>query len=122
MTINLKIITVIAIGAILFTWLVTYLDKSSTSSKDKLLYPTLVDEVNDLSKISISSNNKNVNLERSDGGWTIKEKYNFPADKSKIRQLVTNISNSKLRERKTKNPDNYEKLGLDDTQSTKINF
>lgn len=122
MTINLKIITAIAIIAILFTWLVTYLDKSSTSSKDKLLYPKLVDEVNDLTKISISSNNKKVNLERSDKRWIIKEKHDFSADKSKIRKLVSDISNSKLKERKTKNPDNYEKLGLDDNQSTKISI
>jgi hypothetical protein len=122
MTINLKIITIIAIVAALFTWLVTYLDKSSTSSKDKLLYSKLVDEVNDLTKISISSNNEKVTLERSDKGWIIKEKYDFSADKNKIRKLVSDISNSMLKERKTKNPDNYEKLGLDDNQSTKINL
>lgn len=122
MTINLKIIIPIAILAILIAWLIVYLDKSSTSSKDKLLYPKLSDDVNNLTKMSISTNGENVTLKKQDNDWIIEEKFNFLADKNKIRQLVTNLSSSILKERKTKNPDNYSKLGLDDNQSTKVSI
>lgn len=122
MTINLKIIIPIAILAIFVAWLIVYLDKSSTSSKDKLLYPKLSDDVNNLTKISITSNDKNVNLKKMDNDWIVEEKFNFSADKNKIRQLVTNISSSRLKARKTKNPDFYSKLGLDDNQSKKVNL
>lgn len=122
MTINLKIIIPIAILAILVAWLIAHLDKSSTSSKDKLLYPKLSDDINNLTKISISANDENVTLKKLENDWIIEEKFNFSADKNKIRQLVTNLSSSMLRERKTKNPDNYSKLGLDDNQSTKVSL
>ncbi len=55
-------------------------------------------------------------LRRGDGGWQVVER-NFPADAARVRELALGLANLRVVERKTSDPANYAKLGVEDTDS-----
>ena len=51
-------------------------------------------------------------LRKSADGWTVVERQ-YPADASRVRELALNLASLKVVERKTKDPANYAKLGVE---------
>ena len=51
-------------------------------------------------------------LRKSADGWTVVERQ-YPADASRVRELVLNLASLKVVERKTQDPANYAKLGVE---------
>lgn len=51
-------------------------------------------------------------LRKSADGWTVVERH-YPADASRVRELVLNLASLKVVERKTQDPANYAKLGVE---------
>lgn len=51
-------------------------------------------------------------LRKSADGWTVVERQ-YPADASRVRELVMNLASLKVVERKTQDPANYAKLGVE---------
>jgi predicted secreted protein len=56
-------------------------------------------------------------LKRGDAGWTVVER-NFPADPSRVRDLVYNLAKLEVVEAKTRDPANYAKLGVETPSPT----
>ena len=56
-----------------------------------------------------------VSLHRTQpGNWTVTERRGYPADASKVRKLLLELSDAKIVEEKTANPANYAILGVED--------
>lgn len=55
-----------------------------------------------------------VDLQRTDKGWVAANKGGFPADFSKVREYLLKLSESRLREAKTANPERHARLGVED--------
>lgn len=55
-----------------------------------------------------------VTLDNGEQGWTVREKGGYPADTSKLRELLLNLADAKLLEAKTANPERYAELGVED--------
>jgi hypothetical protein len=55
-------------------------------------------------------------LRRGAGGWTVVER-NFPADVSRVREFALALAGMKILERKTSDPANYPKLGVEAPES-----
>jgi hypothetical protein len=53
-------------------------------------------------------------LQRTDGSWQIVEKDNYPADFSKVKEVVMKVAAFTTIEAKTKIPENYGKLNVED--------
>lgn len=55
-------------------------------------------------------------LRKSDGGWTVVERR-FPADGARVRELALALARLRVIERKTSDPANYPRLGVEATDS-----
>ena len=80
----------------------------------ELLFPKLMDKINDINEIVIESHNDKTTLGRNESGWGVKEKEGYPADLEKVKRTLIGMAELRIREPKTKNPELYAKLGLQD--------
>lgn len=55
-----------------------------------------------------------VRAERADGDWRVMNRDGYPADRKRIRDLLTGLAEARLQEAKTANPEWYERLGVQD--------
>ena len=77
--------------------------------------PGLSDQVNDIAQIRIvgAGNKPIATLIKGEDGWLVAEKK-YPADVSKVRELLLKLAAAKLVEPKTSVPASYAKLGVED--------
>jgi len=92
-------------------------DKSDAAGAGEPLFPVLLDNINDITTVVGVGGGETFTLVREGGRWVVSEKYGFPADQGKARQLVLGTARLVRIESKTSNPDLYEKIGLDDVDS-----
>jgi hypothetical protein len=78
----------------------------------QLLVPGLDAAINDVTALTIRAGQDTLTLRRSDGGWTVAEKADYPASMEKVRGLLVGLAGARLLEAKTSNPDNYATLGV----------
>jgi hypothetical protein len=78
------------------------------------LFPGLEAKVNDVAKVEIIKGEDHVTIQRTDNNWQITEKDNYPADFAKVKEAVMKIAAFTTIEAKTKIPDNYGKLNVED--------
>ena len=91
-------------------------DSTTAATPTDQLYPDLDKSINDANKIRVvtAGDETVAELVRDDAGWTVANKGNYPADLEKIRSLLLDLVNAKIREEKTANPDNYSRLAVSD--------
>ncbi|HEY5604051.1 MAG TPA: DUF4340 domain-containing protein [Gammaproteobacteria bacterium] len=78
------------------------------------VYPELLARVNDVTTIKIQTNQNTLTLTKDQELWTVKENNNYPAAIDKVRELVLGVGNLKRVEPKTRKPENYSRIGLQD--------
>jgi hypothetical protein len=82
------------------------------------VFPDLKSALGDVSEIRLSKGDgSRTTLRKSpsskdNGGWTVVER-DYPADASRVRELVMNLVALKVIEHKTRDPANYAKLGVE---------
>lgn len=109
----ITVTTVVLVGAFVATQ-----NQQRIEPRDKAagtaFVPTLAARINDVEQIKITAGEQTIPLERKATGWVLTNKDDYPADLTKIRQLLIGLSQLTVVESKTNNPDNYEKLGTKD--------
>ena len=60
-------------------------------------------------------------LQRDDSGWTVAQRDGFPADVSRLRNALTDLAEAQRIERKTANPQFYERLGVRPIEDAEAN-
>ena len=90
--------------------------EQSNTSANELLLPGLKESLNDVTRVTIKAgNNRTVaTLNRRDKNWTVTEQDEYPGDLGKIRQNLIALANARIVEKKTANPDFYNRLGVAD--------
>lgn len=83
----------------------------------EVLFPGLLDRINEATAARITYQGQTTTLERSDGGWRVKEKAGYPAADEQARELALGLAQLRRLEPKTRNPDRYGELGLDNADS-----
>jgi hypothetical protein len=85
------------------------------------LLPTLRGHLNDVSEIKLTGSGSQViaTLKRTNEGWV--EKAGYPANFTKIRELLLKLDQSTLIEPKTSNPKLYAQIGVDDVKDAAAN-
>jgi len=117
---KLSILAVIAvIVAIAGLWLASR-HTSPPSIESAALYPDLKQELGSITAVRIvkAGGTPALELKRGESGWTVAERNNYPADEAKLRKLITSLTEAKVLEEKTSNPESYAALGVEDITNT----
>jgi hypothetical protein len=111
----LAIVAIVAIGA--GVWLAGRQGSTGSSAGTGALYPELKEQLNSVSAVNLykAGDARVVELKKQGESWTVSERDNYVADDSKVRKLLVEIADAKVYEQKTSNPEEYTKLGVEDT-------
>jgi len=92
--------------------------KESERESGKLL-PELAAVANDLDylKLTAGGNETVATFRRNEGKWRLVEVESYPADWSRLKTLLSDLSQAEVIEQKTSNPDYYGRLGVEDVSS-----
>lgn len=109
----LAIVAVIAVAAGL--WLAGR-QTSPPSTASAALYPDLKSELASITALRIvkAGGTPALEVKHGDNGWTVIERHNYPADEAKLRKLIASLTEAKVLEEKTSNPESYKALGVED--------
>lgn len=85
-----------------------------------LALPGLKAELENVQSLSIrkQSGELLVRVERADDQWRVMNRDGYPADRKRVRDLLTGLADAKLQEAKTSNPEWYQRLGVQDVPSS----
>lgn len=103
-------IAVMVVGVLLFSGE----DNTTNPDRGRKVFPELMSKINDVKEIVVSANSGTATMSRDGETWVVKEKSGYPADMGKVRELLIGLGELEIIEAKTKNPELYDKLGLQD--------
>jgi Domain of unknown function (DUF4340) len=79
------------------------------------LLPSLASELNSVSALTVHKGAAApVTVHKQGEQWTVAERADYPADVPKLKKLLLALSDAKIREEKTSNPDSYAIIGVED--------
>lgn len=81
------------------------------------VFPELKTVINDVTELSVATQSGTITLHRQEDIWRVKEKYDYPADLGPLRETLIGLAELKTLEPKTRKPELYEKLGLQDVEA-----
>ena len=115
MTKKLNSLTVLFIVTVLMVVLMLITVQTEEDSGDDyaVLYPELFEQLNDVDTIEFTSLEDSFTMYREGEDWYIKERWNFPADFNLVKRALIDISEAKILERKTDQPEFYMQLGVE---------
>ncbi len=89
---------------------------SRVPNSGELLFPQLLSMVNGVNEIVVETKDQTVTLARGENTWGVKEKSGYRADLEKVKQILIGLAELRILEPKTKNPELYDRLGLQDKE------
>lgn len=84
-----------------------------------LLYPTLLETLNDAQRIDIASAAGSFQIAREGERWVMADRDNFPIQAAPVRELLMQVASLRIREEKTSRPEQYATLGVEDLNTPK---
>lgn len=87
---------------------------TSAQETDAHLFADLMDQVNDVTSVSLDEPEGSVTVELREGEWVMPSKAGMPATEAKVRQLVLRVAELEEGEAKTANPELYPRIGVED--------
>jgi len=113
----LILIAVLAMG--IFAYYFKANSNSNAVDANSSLIPGLEENLKTVTKFVVTkAGNVPVSeVSKSDKGWVVDNRDGYTANIAAVRGLFENLSEAKLVEAKTSNPDNYAKLGVEDIDS-----
>jgi hypothetical protein len=103
------------LGLLLVLTTISYLvinNKASLIDETQQLIPELQSHINDIDKIIMDKNDQRISLFKQSGVWRIREVDGFLADTNKVANLLLDLRKLTLKDKKTKNPENFARLSL----------
>ena len=106
----LFLVTMVMVVLMLFT-----IQAPGDNNDDEgLLFPDLFEQLNLVDTLKFKSAQDEFTLFKKGEDWFIKERLNYPADFDLVKRVLIDISDTKILERKTDNPEQYPLLGVAD--------
>lgn len=105
-------IAVVLLVAILFA--VDLSGNRNSGSGGDVLYPELKSRINDVREIGVTraGEGNSLTIAREENGWVVRERDGYAADVGKIRDVLLQVADARIIERKTSNPERYHALGV----------
>jgi hypothetical protein len=98
-------------------WLTSARHSAQSVAANEIVLPGLKAALNDVTEIRLKKGDgADVTLKRDAVGWQVAQR-GYAADSGRIRKLLLDLAEVKLREPKTSDPANYAKLGVEDADS-----
>lgn len=72
------------------------------------------ERVNDVARVTLTKGRQTLTVERRDGQWRVAQHHGYPADFNHVRQLLLALGELKTVEAKTRRPENYPRLDVQD--------
>jgi hypothetical protein len=89
--------------------------EQTTVAKGKLMFPDLEPKLRETARIEITHQGKQTVIEkRADGGWGVTSMHDYPVQEAKLRGMLTALTELRLAERRTSDPAEFSRLGVDD--------
>ena len=80
-----------------------------------LMFPGLAGKLHDAAKVENTHQGKQTVIEkRQDGGWGIGSMHDYPVQETKLRGVLTGLTELRLVEPRTSDPAEFSRLGVDD--------
>lgn len=114
---TLVVLSVVAVlAALTALWLGRDSASVSLSDSGTHLFPGFNQQINEVEQIRllVGGSGQTVTLDRDSDGWTVSEKHAYAADAGAIRKLLLKLSEARVIEPKTANPELYARLGVED--------
>ena len=90
---------------------------ADASSDSALLFPALEERINDVARVEVVDKDGSFEVAREGETWGMPSKGGYPIDFSKVKQLVVAISELEKLEKKTKTPEKFAQLGVEDVDA-----
>lgn len=92
---------------------------SGVAQADDEFLPGLMDVLDEVSSIEIvgAGSETVATLDRTEDGWTVRERDGYGADLTKVRHTLLSLAEARILEAKTANPDLHDRLGVEDVQT-----
>ncbi|PKM03533.1 MAG: hypothetical protein CVV16_08635 [Gammaproteobacteria bacterium HGW-Gammaproteobacteria-6] len=111
----------LAIAVLLLALAAVLLNKRAPERADVGKGPLIAglnERINAIDEVRISSaDNGEIVLSRSDDAWRVQQRAGWPADTGKLRDYLLRLALTQRVEAKTALPENYSRLGVEDTDS-----
>lgn len=78
------------------------------------MFPTLLDRLNEVGRIQLTTPSGKLTLQAGDRGWTLVEKSNYPVPADEVRKLALAVAGLQLVEARTADPSRLKRLELED--------
>jgi hypothetical protein len=102
-----------AVGAAVF--LVPRTTETPSPSEAALAFPNLAPRLANAQRIEIGQSGATLTIQRGPGEtWTLPAKGNYPARGERVRELLVGLTELRLTERRTADPESLSRLGLDE--------
>jgi hypothetical protein len=112
---SLTILFIITVVMVLLALVSIYRAEDSTDDFT-LLFPDLYEQLSQVDNIKFNSSEDEFTLYREGEDWFIREYYNYPANFDDVKRMLIDMSEAKILERKTANPDEHIVLGVEGTE------
>ncbi len=114
---TLSALAVIAAILIIVTVFVAKQQEPGSPPTGQPVFPELKAVINDVTELSVATQSGTITLHRREDTWRVKEKHDYPADVGTVRETLIGLAELKTLELKTRKPELYEKLGLQDVDT-----
>lgn len=109
---SLTILFIVTVVMVLLM-LVTIYRAEDNNDDFGLLFPDLYEQLSQVNQIQFSSSEDQFSLQREGEDWYINDHFNYPANFDDVKRMLIDMSEAKVLERKTDNPDQYEVIGVE---------
>jgi hypothetical protein len=113
---KLSILALVAVIAVVAGLWLSGRQTSPPSIESAALFPDLKKELDAVTAVRFvkAGGTPALEVKRGEGGWTVADRHNYPADEAKLRKLIASLTEAKVLEEKTSNPESYKALGVED--------
>jgi hypothetical protein len=89
-------------------------DRQTEIQAGQRAFPGLAAKLQDAAKLEVTTHGSTLTLARKGDFWTLPDKAGYPAQQAKVRELLASLTDLKLAEQRTANPDEYARLGVEE--------
>ena len=90
-----------------------YRARTAVEDRAHLLFPDLPQRFDAARRIEVETAAGSITIEQADGHWRVREKYDWPADPTRVAGVLTGLADLRALEPRTANPDRHARLHLD---------
>ncbi|MBV9735338.1 MAG: DUF4340 domain-containing protein [Acidisphaera sp.] len=91
---------------------------SSSVAAGRLAFPDLTARLQQAARIDITHQGKTLTLDRDGDVWGMADRGDYPVQTAKLHALLTGLAELRLTERRTADPAEFSRLGVEDPQAT----